>query len=104
MTRVLQVASVATLVVLLIVLAMLPAKACCGRYLAPALENERGLHLGEWHHGYAVLLGVIPWLPIQIPALILGLDDLLGQHLWHLSEKHAQHRSPLHRLYYRLRS
>lgn len=93
----LQIADAAIFVALVIVLRFVPARACCGRYLAEP-RWKRGLHLREWHHGFLVLLGLVPWVPLQVGAIAIGLDDLLGQHVWHLVYRFAGWRSPLHHL------
>lgn len=93
----LQIAGLVLLVALLVVLRFVPAHACCDRYLdLPA--STRGLHLKEWHHGYLVLLALIPSPFVQWPALVIGADDLFGQHVFHLFKGHERLRSPLHHL------
>jgi hypothetical protein len=51
--------------------------------------------LAQPHHGYAVLLGLIPSLWAQVPALLLGFDDVY-QH-WRQARE-PFYRSPVHRL------
>ncbi|HET7551212.1 MAG TPA: hypothetical protein VFK04_07975 [Gemmatimonadaceae bacterium] len=60
--------------------------------------------LKEWHHGYlAMIVGVIPWWPARIAALVLFADELY-QHVRQELAKRAGRPmnpddSPLHRLY-----
>ena len=66
------------------------------------LQTTRTVDHGKvWqaHHGYLVLLGLIPSLWVQVPALILGLDDLY-QHARQFTEPF--YRSPVHRLAHRM--
>ena len=51
--------------------------------------------VAQVHHGYGVVLALIPVLPIQIVALLIGLDDTY-QHLRQIKE--PTYRSPLHKL------
>jgi hypothetical protein len=99
----LTIIGVVMLAALLLVLSLLPADACCYRYLG-TLQNVRtgeviklhSPHVREWHHGYCLVLAGVPWWPLQAAALVLGADDLF-QHLVQLYGRPV-YRSPLHRL------
>jgi len=61
-------------------------------------DEHPQLDIFQMHHGYLILLAIIPNLWIQIPAIIIGLDDIY-QHARHLGGD-VLYISPLKRLFY----